>query len=140
MLGMGGYLNLYGYVVVKKVITSFNRCGQGRAISRSDLKCAFKVLSKKRMLTDSDGYEVFKINAYLSQGIDRGYDQFLDFREFFVLGAAHIIYSEFGFIINNEKVNRKEMLIAIDEGKLPSFFDRDVINIIYDNKEYIDYG
>jgi hypothetical protein len=66
MLGMGGYLNLYGYVVVKKVITSFNRCGQGRAISRSDLKCAFKVLSKKRMLTDSDGYEVFKINAYLS--------------------------------------------------------------------------
>jgi hypothetical protein len=32
------------------------------------------------------------------------------------------------------------MLIAIDEGKLPSFFDRDIINIIYDNKEYIDYG
>ncbi len=57
-----------------------------------------------------------------------------------MLGSAHIIYSEFGFIINNEKVNRKEMLIAIDEGKLRSYFDRNVIDIIYDNKEYIDYG
>ena len=92
------------------------------------------------MLTDSDGYEVFKVNTYLKEGIDRGYDQLLDFKEFLVLGAAHIIYSEFGFINNNEMVNKREMLIAIDEGRLPTYLDRNVINIIYDQRDYVEYG
>jgi len=43
-------------------------------VTRTGAKCAFKVLSKRKLLTDSDGYEILKVVGFLKYGIDKGYD------------------------------------------------------------------
>lgn len=51
-----------------------DKCGDNRMISRTGAKCAFKIMSKRKLLTDTDGYETFKVLTFLKYGIDKGYD------------------------------------------------------------------
>ncbi len=81
-LGMGPSINFFGYIVVRKLIVGFNKCGDGRTLSRTQMRCAFKVLSKKRMITDSDGYAAFDLVTYMQQGVKLGNNQLLGFREY----------------------------------------------------------
>lgn len=87
-----------------------DKCGDNRVISRTGAKCAFKIMSKRKLLTDTDGYETFNVLTFLKYGIDKGYDQFLDFKEFMVLSSAYIIFSEFGVLTHDTTINKRELL------------------------------
>ena len=84
-------------------------------VTRTGAKCAFKVLSKRKLLTDSDGYEIMKVVGFLKYGIDKGYDQALDFKEFMVLGNAYVIFSEFGVLNHDTTIHKRELFQAVDE-------------------------
>jgi hypothetical protein len=67
-------------------------------------------MSKRRILLDSDGYETFRISTYLREGVDHGYDQLLSFKEYVQVAVAYLVYTEFGFIRNEESVHKREVL------------------------------
>jgi hypothetical protein len=48
------------------------------------------------------------------------------------VASVWLIYNEFGFIRNDDKMHIRELYQAIDEQKLPSYFDRQSIDIIFD--------